>query len=39
MNIENVYLFCKSLPAKLCREIGAGGLLSAVSDKLKRKML
>jgi hypothetical protein len=38
MNIENVYLLCKDLPANPCREIVAGGLCPPSSDNLKRKM-
>jgi hypothetical protein len=39
INIENVYLLCKDLPANPCHEIVAGGLCPPLSDNLKVNML
>ncbi len=33
VNIENVYLFCKDLPANPCLEIAVGGLCPPLNDK------
>jgi hypothetical protein len=39
MNIENVHLLCKDLPANPCHEIVAGGLCPPLSDNLKVNVL
>jgi hypothetical protein len=35
MNIENVHLLCRDLPANPCHEIVAGGLCPPLNDNLK----
>jgi hypothetical protein len=39
INIENVHLLCKDLPANPCHEIVVGGLCQPLSDNLKVNML
>jgi hypothetical protein len=39
MNIENIHLLCKDLPANPCHEIVVGWLRQPSSDNLKVNML